>query len=65
MSRNLRNYYKCSATWARERHGHIAYTALNHFGSEATVLNSNISEYSQVSFWLPKSHINGEGLGNT
>jgi len=62
MSREFREYYESNATWARERHGHAAYTALNHFGSEATVLNSNISEISQVYYWLPKSKINGEGL---
>jgi len=62
MTQEFRDYYERSATWARERHGHIAYSALNYFGAEATVLNSNISEYSQVCFWLPKSKINGEGL---
>lgn len=62
MNQEFEELYRCSATWARDRHGHIAYSALKHFGSEATVLNSNISEYSQVSFWLPQSHINGVGL---
>jgi len=62
MSDGFRKYYEISATWARERRGHIAYTALQHFGPEATILNSNISEYSQVWFWLQKSKINGEGL---
>lgn len=62
MSDRFREYYECSATWARERMGHQAYTGLLHFGSEATVLNSNISEYSQVWYWLPPSKINGEGL---
>jgi hypothetical protein len=62
MDADFKKYYECSTTWARERRGHIAYTALQHFGSEATILNSNISEYSQVWFWLPKSNINGEGL---
>jgi len=62
MTDEFRRYYECSATWSRERRGHIAYTALQHFGTEATILNSNISEYSQVWFWLPKSKINGEGL---
>jgi hypothetical protein len=62
MSQEFEELYRCSATWARARHGHIAYTALNYFGTGATVLNSNISEYSQVSYWLPQSHINGEGL---
>jgi len=62
MSSEFEEIYRCSATWARDRHGHIAYTALKYFGDNATVLNSNISEYSQISYWLPKSHINGEGL---
>jgi len=62
MSQEFEELYRCSSTWARDRHGHVAYTALNCFGTEATVLNSNISEYSQVSYWLPQSHINGEGL---
>lgn len=54
--------YRDSVTWARERHGHISHTALCQFGPDITVLNSNISEYSQVCFWLPKSHLTGEGL---
>jgi hypothetical protein len=62
MSPEFREYYEYSATWARERLGHLAYMGLNEFGPEATVLNSNISEYSQVQYWLPKSKINGEGL---
>ena len=62
MSREFQEYYESGVTWAREKHGHIAYTALKHFGTEATVLNSNISEISQVYYWLPKSKINGEGL---
>ncbi len=63
MSDEFREYYERSVTWTRERHGHIAYTALKHFGTEATVLNSNISEISQVYYWLPRSQINGKGLG--
>lgn len=62
MSDEFREYYLCSATWAREVRGHIAYNLLSHFGSEATVLNSNISEVAQNIYWLPKSKINGEGL---
>jgi hypothetical protein len=62
MSPDFRALYEASATWARERHGHIAFSALNHFGPDATVLNSNISEYSQVWYWLPKSMINGTGV---
>lgn len=65
MSDEFRKYYECSATWARDRKGHIAYTLLNHFGPEATVLNSNISEVAQRIYWLPKSKINGEGLAVT
>ena len=62
MDNEFRKYYESSVAWAREKHGRIAYSALKHFGTEATVLNSNISEISQVYYWLPKSRINGEGL---
>ena len=62
MSDEFRNYYECSATWARETRGHIAYTLLQNFGPDATVLNSNISEVAQRIYWLPKSNINGEDL---
>jgi len=62
MSHEFRKLYECSATWAREKKGHIAYTFLKHAGSEATVLNSNISEFSQCVYWLPESRINGETL---
>jgi len=62
MSNDFKELYERSATWARERHGHISYTALHHFGTETTVLNSNISEYSTVLYWLPKSKIDGSGL---
>ena len=62
MSHEFRKYYECSVTWAREKKGHIAYSLLNHFGPEVTVLNSNISEFSQCIYWLPKSKINGENL---
>lgn len=62
MDSEFKKLYELSATWARERHGHIAYTMLKNFGPDATILNSNISEYSQVQYWLPKSKINGKGL---
>lgn len=62
MDKEFESLYGSSATWARERHGDIAYTTLKFFGSESVILNSNISEYSQISYWLPKSRINGEGL---
>jgi hypothetical protein len=62
MSEEFQSLYERSATWARERTGHIAFSCLKKFGPEATILNSNISEYSQVSYWLPKRRINGEGL---
>jgi len=62
MSSDFRDLYERSATWARERRGHIAYTALKYFGPEASVLNSNLSEIHQCWYWLPKSKINGEGL---
>jgi len=62
MSEDFLAFYKYTTTWPREKHGEIAYSALKEFGSEAVVINSNISEYSQVWFWLPKSKINGKGL---
>jgi hypothetical protein len=62
MSPKFKEYYNCSATWARDSRGNIAYTLLNHFGPEVTVLNSNISEVDQRIYWLPKSKINGENL---
>lgn len=62
MSTEFRVLYECSATWARERHGHLAHTALINFGPDATVLNSNLSEIHRCFYWLPKSKINGEGL---
>jgi hypothetical protein len=62
MSNQFRKYYEESATWARETRGHISYTLLQHFGAEATVLNSNISEVAQCVYWLPKSNINGQTL---
>jgi len=62
MSDEFRELYECSATWARERRGQVAHTALINFGPDATVLNSNLSEIHQCWYWLPKSKINGEGL---
>ena len=62
MSNEFRKYYECSATWAREIKGHIAFTLLQHFGPNVTVLNSNISEVAQCIYWLPKSNINGEAF---
>lgn len=62
MSGDFKYYYERSATWARERHGHIAYSFMKRFGPECTVLNSNISEYAQVQYWLPNGQINGRGL---
>lgn len=62
MNEEFRMLYESSATWARERRGNIAYTLLNHFGPNATVLNSNISEVHQCWYWLPRSKIDGEGL---
>jgi hypothetical protein len=62
MSEEFRKYYEKSATWARETRGHISYTLLEHFGAEATVLNSNISEVAQCVYWLPQSKISGKTL---
>jgi hypothetical protein len=62
MTDEFKEYYEASATWGRETRGHISYTLLQHFGAEATVLNSNISEVAQCVYWLPKSKINGQTL---
>ncbi len=62
MSDEFRQYYFISATCARETKGDIAYTLYYHFGPNATILNSNVSEITQCNYWLPKSNINGEGL---
>lgn len=62
MDSRFRDLYERSATWARKSRGQIAYSMLKYFGSEATVLNSNLSEIHQCWYWLPKSRINGEGL---
>jgi hypothetical protein len=47
---------------AREDTGKVAYSLFCHFGSDITILNSNVSENSQYKYWLPKSNIDGEGL---
>jgi hypothetical protein len=62
MSEEFRTFYERSATWSREKRGHIAYTLLDKFGPDSTVVNSNISEVAQCIYWLPKSKINGKGL---
>lgn len=62
MEDEFSGYYQSSATWARQRRGAIAWAALNHFGSEGTVLVSDRSEIHECWNWLPKSRINGEGL---
>jgi hypothetical protein len=55
-------YYKQSATFARERHGTLAYALYSHFGTEFTLLNSNVSEVTQGLYWLPQSQLGGPGL---
>lgn len=62
MDEEFKKYYELNNTWARERHGHIAYSFLKHFGPDSVVLNSNISEYYGVWYWLPKKKINGRNL---
>lgn len=62
MSEEFRTFYERSATWSREKRGHIAYTLLDKFGPDSTVVNSNISEVAQCLYWLPKSKITGKGL---
>jgi hypothetical protein len=62
MPWDFQQLYEENVSCAREKRGHIAYTLLQNFGPEATVLNSNISEVAQCIYWLPKAKINGEGL---
>lgn len=62
MSPEFRSFFEASATWAREKKGHVAHTIFSSFGPDTTVLNSNISEVAQCIYWLPKSHLNGEGF---
>lgn len=62
MNDEFRKYFEASATFARSNKGNIAYTIFFYLGSEANVLNSNVSEITQCNYWLPKSQINGEGL---
>jgi hypothetical protein len=62
MSPDFRYFYESSATWAREKRGHIAHSELDFLGPDAMVLNSNLSEIPQCYYWLPKNKINGEGL---
>lgn len=62
MDEEFKKYYELNNAWPRERHGHIAYSFLKHFGPDCVVLNSNISEYYGVWYWLPKKKINGRNL---
>ena len=62
MDDEFRRLYEQSATWAREKKGHIAYILLKHFGPETTVMNSNIAEVSQCIYWLPRNRIDGRNL---
>lgn len=62
MNESFRFYYESSSTFARENKGHTAYTLLCNFGTECTILNSNLAEISQCNYWLPKNKQDGEGL---
>jgi len=62
MSSDFREIYEASATWAREKKGHIAHTLFRHFGPDTVIMNSNISEVAQCVYWLPARHLDGEGL---
>jgi len=62
MSDEFEAVHSSNSMWARPRRGKIAYTILQTFGPDATLLNSNISEISQCWYWLPKKMITGEGL---
>jgi len=62
MDNGFRYYYELNNTWPRERHGNIAYSIMKYFGTEAVILNSNISEYSGIWYWLPKNKITAKNL---
>jgi len=62
MDDEFKKYFDMNNTWPRERHGHIAYSFMRYFGTDCVVMNSNISEYSGVWYWLPKSKINAVSL---
>jgi hypothetical protein len=62
MDDEFRQLFERSATWARAKKGHIAYTLFKHFGPDTTVMNSNIAEVSQCIYWLPKKKIDGRSL---
>jgi hypothetical protein len=62
MTAEFREIYNSSITWPREKRGDIAFTLLKAFGSEACVINSNISEVAQCLNWLPRTRLDGEGL---
>jgi hypothetical protein len=62
MDDDFTRYFNTNNTWPNERHGKIAYSISRYFGTDSVILNSNISEYSGVWYWLPKSKINGKTL---
>jgi len=62
MDDEFKKYFNMNNTWPRERHGHIAYSFMHYFGKDCVVMNSNISEYSAVWYWLPKSRIKAVSL---
>lgn len=62
MDEEFKKYFELNNTWPRERHGHIAYSFMNYFGPDRVVLNSNISEYYGIWYWLPQKKINGRNL---
>ncbi len=62
MSPAFKSYFDRNVIFAREKRGNIAFTLLNHFGPNSTVMNSNISEVAQCVYWIPASEINGLSL---
>ncbi|MBC7364163.1 MAG: hypothetical protein H5U07_06440 [Candidatus Aminicenantes bacterium] len=62
MDDEFKKYFETNNTWPREKHGNIAYSFMRFFGTDCVVLNSNISEYSGVWYWLPKSNISARNL---
>jgi len=62
MSDDFRRFHDANAALARKDTGKVSFSLYCHFDADFTILNSNVSETSQYKYWLPKAHINGEGL---
>ncbi len=62
MDDEFKKHYEINNIWARKRHGDIAYSFMKYFGLNCVVLNSNISEYYGVWYWLPPQKINAQNI---